>query len=292
MQEHSARPTAAAKTVAAIVNVGKSAALYAVLLTVAASMLLPFVWMVSTSLKRRDEVFRFPPEFIPSQPQWGNYPHVLTMPAAPFFLFFGNTLFVTLAVVAGQVFFCSLAAYAFARLRFVGRHALFLAFLATMMIPGQVTMIPTFSLVAKLGWINTYWALIVPGLSSAFGIFLLRQFFMTLPKDLEDAARVDGAGEWQVYRRIILPLSKPALMTLAVFTFMGTWTDFLWPLLMTNSLAMRTLEVGLAVFKTSFETDYPKQMTASVLVMLPVLLVYIFTQRYFTRGIALTGIKE
>lgn len=272
--------------------VAQTAARYLALGAVAVSMLLPFVWMVSTSLKREDEVFQFPPTFVPAEPQWSNYPHVLTMPGAPFFLFFGNTLLVTVCVVAGQVFVCSLAAYAFARLRFVGRHVLFVAFLATMMIPGQVTMIPTFTLVARLGWINTYWALIVPGLSSAFGIFLLRQFFLTLPRELEDAARVDGANEWQVYRRVILPLSKPALTTLAVFTFMGTWTDFLWPLLMTNSLAMRTLEVGLSVFKTSYTTDWPKQMTASVLVMLPVLLVYIFTQRFFTRGIALTGLKE
>jgi multiple sugar transport system permease protein len=159
------------------------------------------------------------------------------------------------------------------------------------MIPGQVTMIPVFVLMSRLGWVDTYYGLTVPGLVGAYGIFLTRQYFLNLPADLENAARLEGASEWQVFRHIALPLAKPVLMVLGVFTFMGAWTDFLWPLLMTNSMELRTLEVGLSVFKTQYTVNWPLQMAASLLIQLPIIGLFIATQGYFTRGIVLSGMK-
>jgi multiple sugar transport system permease protein len=259
------------------------------LVLLALTMLAPFLWMVSTSLMGENEVFRFPPAFIPSAPRWANYPEAMTM--QPFARFFLNSLIVAAAAVAGQLLFCSLAAYAFARLRFPGRDRLFGAYLATMMIPAIVTIIPSFLLIARLGWMNSYWALCTPALSSVWGIFLLRQFFMTIPRDLEDAARVDGASDLTIFWRIIIPLSKPALATLAIFAFMGSWKDFLWPLLVTNRTEMRTVEVGIASFNNLYSTDWPHQMAAAVLVLLPVIVVFFLAQKYFVRGITLSGLK-
>ena len=214
------------------------------------------------------------------------------MDATPFARFLWNTILVATCVVLGQLAFCSLAGYGFARLQFRGREALFFLFLATMMIPGQVTMIPAFLIVRSFGWLNTYLALIVPGLSSAFGIFLMRQFFLSLPSELDDAARLDGCSEFGLYWRIALPLSAPALATLAAFAFIATWTEFFWPLLVTSSTEMRTLEVGLSLFKDSFgTTNWPLQMAAAVLTLIPVLVVFLLTQRFFVRGIAMTGLK-
>lgn len=252
----------------------------------------PFLWMVVVSLHPSKGALPDPAHIIPQRWHFENYRAVLEMPATPVLRFFTNTLVVSASVVVGQLLFCSLAAYGFARMRFKGCDALFALFLATMMIPGQVTMIPAFLIVRYFGWLNTYWALIVPGVSSAFGVFLLRQFFMALPKELDEAACLDGCSEFGIYARIALPLSAPALATLATFTFIGTWTDFFWPLLVTSSTEMRTLEVGLSVFKDSFgTTNWPLQMTAAILVLIPVLSVFLLTQRFFVRGIALTGLK-
>jgi multiple sugar transport system permease protein len=212
----------------------------------------------------------------------------------PFGRYFLNTMIVAAVSVGGQLLFCSMAAYAFARLRFVGRDRLFGLYLATMMIPAIVTLIPAFLLINRLGLMNTYWALFGPSLSSVWGIFLLRQFFQTIPRDLEDAARVDGASEFTIFRRIIHPLSRPALATLAIFAFMASWKDFLWPLVVTNRADrrdMRTVEVGIAGFSTLYATDWPHQMAAAVIVMLPVVVVFFIAQRYFVRGITLTGMK-
>ena len=184
-----------------------------------------------------------------------------------------------------------MAAYAFARLRFKGRDRLFAVYLGTMMIPAIVTIIPAFLLINAFGWMNTYWALFTPTVSSVWGIFLLRQFFQTIPRDLEDAARIDGASDWTIYWRIILPLSKPALATLAIFAFMGSWKDFLWPLIVTNRSDMRTVEVGIANFSSMYQIDWPHQMAAAVIVMLPIVVVFVLAQKYFVRGITMTGIK-
>jgi multiple sugar transport system permease protein len=194
---------------------------YGILIAPAVFMLLPFLWMISTALMDDLEVYQYPPTFVPSEPQWSNFGEALGM--QPFGRFFLNTLIVAACSVAGQLLFCSMAAYAFARLRFAWRDRLFALYLATMMIPAIVTIIPAFLLINMFGWMNTYWALFTPTVSSVWGIFLLRQFFMTIPRDLEDAARIDGASEFTIFWKVVLPLSKPALATLAIFAFMGVW---------------------------------------------------------------------
>lgn len=266
---------------------------YAVLILVTATMIVPFIWMVTTSLKPPHAAFTYPPELLPRELNFENYTMLFTL--VPFGQYFVNTLFVTALTVIGQIVITSLAAYGFARLRFMGRDFLFVVCLATMMVPYQVTLIPLFLLVFGLGWVNTYQGLIIPGVSSVFAIFLLRQAFLGVPKDYQEAARIDGASEFRIYWRIFLPLNGPALATLAVFAFMGTWTDLLWPLLIARTPEMRTLELGLAYFNASTsafrQTNWPLMMAASVVVMLPVLIVYIFAQRYFIQGISLSGVK-
>jgi multiple sugar transport system permease protein len=262
---------------------------YLLLMLLAVSMLIPFIWMVSTSLMGEMEVYQFPPKLLPSEFLWSNFAEAMTL--QPFWRFFLNTAIVAAASVIGQLVFCSMAAYAFARMQFRWREKIFAVYLGTMMIPAIVTLIPTFLIINIFGWMNTYWALFTPTVSSVWGIFLLRQFFQTIPKDLEDAARVDGASEFTIFRKIILPLSKPALATLAVFAFMGSWKDFLWPLIVTNRTDMRTVEVGIAGFNTMYTTDWPHQMAAAVVVMFPVVLVFFLAQKFFVRGITLTGMK-
>jgi multiple sugar transport system permease protein len=253
------------------------------------SMLLPFLWMLATALMTEQEVYSVPPRMLPAEWRWENFREAMTL--QPFGRFFLNTALVAACSVAGQLLFCSMAAYALARLRFAGRDRLFALYLGTMMVPGIITVIPAFLLITSFGWMNTYQALITPALSSAWGIFLLRQFFLQIPRDLEDAARVDGASEWTIYWRIVLPLSRPALATLALFAFMGSWKDFLWPLLVTNRVDMRTVEVGIAGFSSLYATDWPHQMAAAVIVLLPIVLVFLLAQRYVVRGITFTGLK-
>ncbi len=266
---------------------------YAILILVTLSMVIPFIWMVSTSLKPRGSEFSYPPQLFPTSLDFSNYQDLFTL--VPFGQYFFNTALVTAFTVAGQLLVCSMAAYGFSRLKFVGRDVIFILYLATMMIPFQITLIPLFLIVFGLGWINTYQGLIIPGISSVFGIFLLRQAFMGVPQDYHDAARIDGASEWTIFTRVFLPLNGPALTTLAVFAFMGTWTDLLWPLLIARNQEMRTLELGLAYFNANTtayrQTNWPMVMAAAVVVMLPVLIVYIFAQRYFVEGISLSGVK-
>jgi len=262
---------------------------YTLLIILTLSMLIPFLWMLSTSLMSELEVYQFPPKFIPSTLKWSNFIEAMSM--QPFGRYFLNTFIVSSASVIGQLIFCSMAAYAFARIRFLGRDKIFGLYLSTMMIPAIVTIIPAFLIINIFGWMNTYWALFTPTISSVWGIFLLRQFFQTIPKDLEDAARVDGASEFTIFWKIILPLSKPALATLAIFAFMGSWKDFLWPLIVTNRMDMRTVEVGIANFSSLYSTDWPHQMAAAVVVMLPIIIVFFIAQKYFVRGITLTGMK-
>ena len=258
------------------------------LIPAAIFMLAPFVWMLSTSLKGVGQVFEFPPRWIPETLHWENYTRVFKV--LPFGRFFLNSAIVATTVTALQIVTCSLAAYAFARLRFPGRDPLFLAYLGTLMIPGQVILIPNFILLRYLGWIDTYWALIVPGIFSAFGTFLLRQYFLTIPGELEDAAVVDGATRFQIYTRVILPLAGPALSALAIFTFLGQWNSFLFPLVVTKSTHMSTLTVGLRTLQGQYNTDWTLLMAGAVIALAPVLLVFIFAQRYIIRGIALTGL--
>jgi multiple sugar transport system permease protein len=250
----------------------------------------PFLWMVATSFKELPDILIYPPVWWPKRFILDNYVNAFS--AAPFGRFYFNSVLVAVAVTIGQIITCSMAAFAFARLRFWGRDVLFYIFLATMMIPGQVTMIPSFMMLYWLGWIDSYAALIVPGLASAFGTFLLRQFFLTIPRDLEDAASIDGCGRFGLLWKIILPLSRPALATLAVFTFMGVFNDFLWALVVVNSEEMRTVQLGLAIFRDRYQTDWGQLMAASVTATLPILLVFFFAQRYFIKGITLSGLKD
>jgi multiple sugar transport system permease protein len=260
-----------------------------VLLPIAIVMLIPLAWMLVTSVETLNETRHFPPILVPSGIQGHNYTDVLQQ--APFARWFMNTVVVTTASVLGNLLFCSLAGYAFARIRFFGREIVFLLILATLMIPFQVVMIPTFLIVRKLGLIDTLGALILPNLSGAFGIFMLRQFFRTLPIELEEAARIDGASRLGILFKIVLPLSGPALATLAVITFLWTWNDFLWPLITLYSPAHYTLQVGLTTFQGAHQTNTNLLMAANVMSMVPVLVLFFAAQRYFVRGIATSGLK-
>jgi multiple sugar transport system permease protein len=260
-----------------------------VLLPVAFLMLVPLLWMAVTSVQTLNETRHFPPIIVPHGIHAGNYTEVLR--DAPFARWFLNTLLVTVAVVVGNLLLCSLAGYAFARLRFFGRDVLFILVLATLMIPFQVIMIPTFLIVRKLGLIDTLGALIVPNLANAFGIFLLRQFFRTLPIELEEAARIDGASRLGILFKIVLPLSGPALATLAVIMFLWTWNDFLWPLVTIYNPHNMTLQLGLTTFQGAHQSNTNLLMAANVMSMVPVLVLFLVAQRYFIRGIATTGLK-
>ncbi len=266
---------------------------YLLLVVGAVTMVGPFLWMVATSLKQPGAVFSFQKdwwqEWIPTSFVWQNYTKAWRV--VPFARFYLNSIFVTLCVTFGQVATSAMAAYAFARLHFPGRDKIFFGYLATMMVPGAVTMIPVFILLRQLGWVDTYKALIVPAIFTAYGTFMLRQFFLTLPKDLEDAAKIDGCSYVGIFWRIILPLSQPALATLTTFTFMGTWMNFMWPLIVINTEDKFTLPVGLAYFQSLHHTDWTLLMAASVMMILPILVVFMFNQRFFVEGIKLTGIK-
>ena len=260
-----------------------------VLFPLAFLMLIPMIWMIITSFQTLNETRHFPPILVPSSIQWQNYTEVLQR--APFARWFLNTLVVTVVVVAGNLLFCSLAGYAFARIKFFGREVVFILVLATLMIPFQVIMIPTFIIVRKLGLIDTLGALIVPNLAGAFGIFLLRQFFRSLPIELEEAARIDGASRLGVLFKIVLPLSGPVLATVAVITFLWTWNDFLWPLVTIYNPDNMTLQLGLTTFQGAHSTNTHLLMAANVMSVIPVLLLFFVAQRFFIRGIATSGLK-
>lgn len=256
---------------------------------VGVTMLVPFLWMLSTSFKDPGEVFTFPPKWVPHPITWQNYADAWTV--VPFGRFYLNSIVVGALTTAGQVFTSALAAYAFARLRFPGRDRIFLAYLATMMIPGSVTMIPVFILIKQMRLIDTYTALILPGIFTAYGTFMLRQFFMTLPRDLEDAAKIDGCSLFGIFCRITLPLSKPALATLTVFTFMGSWNNFMWPLIVVNSTSKMTLPIGLQSFQNLYSTEWTLLMAGSLIALIPVVVVFLINQRFFVEGIQMGAIK-
>lgn len=259
----------------------------------ALAMIGPFLWMVTASLKEPGSIFSYQrpwwQDWVPTQFVWQNY--VQAWNAVPFARFYLNSIFVSVSITAGQVVTSAFSAYAFARLEFPGRDKIFFAYLATIMVPGAVTMIPVFILLRYLGWIDSYKSVILPGIFTAYGTFLLRQFFLTLPKDLEDAAKIDGCSYFGIFWRIILPLSKPALATLTTFTFMGSWLNFMWPLIVLNTHELFTLPVGLSYFQSLHHTDWSLLMAGSLMMILPILIVFIVNQRYFVEGIKLTGIK-
>ncbi len=275
----------------------ENSSIHLLLIAGAVVMVMPFLWMISTSLKSQGEVFGYPPQWIPSTLIWDNY--VRAWQAAPFARYFVNSILVALAVTLGTLATSSLAAFAFARIRFPGRDALFAVYLSSMMIPHQMTIIPSFLVLRNLGdlspalGLDSYFALIAPFVASAFGIFLLRQSFLTLPNELEDAAILDGCGKLGFLWRIVIPLSRPALATLALFTFMANWNSYLWPLIVTNSDDMRTVQIGLKYFVgQEGGSQWSLLMAAAVFVTLPVIVVYLFVQKQFVQGIAGTGIKQ
>lgn len=262
--------------------------LHLVLIAGSVFMLLPFLWMLSTSLKEQREVFTYPPTWIPEVLAWSNYEDALT--SMPFDRFYFNSFVVAISVTILQLLTSSLAAFAFARLRFKGRDTLFVVYLATLMIPFPVLLVPNFILVRELGWYDTYQALILPPAFSAFSTFLLRQHYKGLPMELDDAARIDGASSLRIWWQIILPMSSTTLAALSIFIFLNSWNDFLWPLVITNSQEMRTVPVGLNAFQGQFGVRWQLLMAAAVVAMMPVLIVYILAQKWFIKGISITGL--
>lgn len=252
-------------------------------------MIMPFLWMISTSFKSFADSMSVPPKWLPVEWHPDNYLRVIQ--TIDFGTYYLNTVIVTVGRTAGQLILCSLAAYAFASLRFPFKNAIFLALLAVLMVPSQVVMIPSFVIMREFNWLDTFYVLIIPGIFSAFGTFLLRQFFMTLPKDLEEAAKIDGCSYFRIYWNIYLPLSKAALVSLAIFTILASWNDLLWPLIMTSSEEMRVLSIGISSFQGQHSTDYPLLMAGALMATLPIIILFIFLQRYFIEGIAMNGIK-
>jgi multiple sugar transport system permease protein len=270
-------------------RLGPRALLYAALLVGAAVMLFPFAWMVSTSLTSDAQLFVTPPQIIPSPAQPENYSRVVDL--YPILTFLRNSLIVAVVSTSFQVLSSAMAAYAFARLQFRGSNVLFLVYLATMMVPLPVIIAPLFIEMRYLGLVNSYPGLILPGTASAFGTFLLRQAFLTLPRELEEAAFVEGASHWTVFLRIVLPLSKASLATFGIFAFMASWNAFLWPLVVTNSLDLMTLPVGLSNLQGQYTTAWNLVMAGSTISVIPILIVYIAAQRYVIQGFAMSGIK-
>lgn len=261
------------------------------ILLIAGALLMvgPFLWMILTSLKTLGDSTQVPPVIFPDHAQWKNYSEVVA--TLPFLKFYWNTIITTILKVVGQVFLCSLAAYAFARIQFPGRNALFVLFLGVLMVPGQVFLLPQFLIMKDLGWLNTLTALVVPGLFSAFGTFLLRQFFLSLPKELEEAAMLDGCNHFQIYWRIMLPLARPGLIALAIFVTLWSWNDLMWPLIVNSSPDKMPLSAGLASLQGQHLTNYPLLMAGSLLAIWPMIIAFIFLQKHFVEGITLSGSK-
>jgi multiple sugar transport system permease protein len=253
---------------------------------------LPFIWMVSTALKEPKAVYAWPIQWIPRPVLWRNFIDGWT--AAPFGMYFRNSCIIAFSTTLGTLLSASLAAYGFARHEFIGRDILFAAMLATMMVPHQVTAIPMYVIFRKLGWLDTFKPLIVPSFlgGGAFYIFLLRQFFMTIPKELEDAATIDGCNPLRIYWTIFMPLSKPALATAAIFSFMSHWNEFFAPLIYINSQKNYTLQMGLRYFQGEFSADYNMLMAVSLVSLLPCLILYFSAQKYFVQGVVMSGLKN
>jgi multiple sugar transport system permease protein len=262
---------------------------YLVLIGCGLLMVIPFVWMLSTSLKAPGTALSVPPELLPRQPTLASYQQVLA--TVPLLRMFGNSLIVTVVSVLGQLTTSALAAYAFARMRWRGRETIFLIYLATLMVPSQVTITPLFVLMQRLGWVDTYQGLIAPGVVSAFGTFLLRQAMLGVPREYEEAALIDGANHLTIFRQVVLPMIGPGLATLTVFAVMGSWNSFLWPLFITRDERLMTLPVGLAQLHGRYTTDWSLVMAGAVITVLPIILVYLAAQRSFVRGVALSGLK-
>ncbi|WBQ08184.1 carbohydrate ABC transporter permease [Kribbella sp. CA-293567] len=261
---------------------------HTILIASALAMVAPFVWQVITSLKTLSSATSVPPSLLP-EGRWDNYSRVFDV--IPFGHQFLNTVLMAGLRTIGQVLFCSMAAYAFARLRFPGRNVLFGVLLSVLMVPPQLFIIPQYQIMSSLGWLNSLQALVVPGLFSAFGVFLLRQFFLGLPRELEEAAAIDGAGPVRIYWSIVLPLARPGLIALSLLVLLWSWNDLFWPLVVNTDPDKMTLSAGLASLQGQFQTDYPVLMAGSLLASLPIIAIFTVLQRQFIQGIATTGTK-
>jgi multiple sugar transport system permease protein len=262
---------------------------YTLLTLAAIGALLPLYWMFTTSLKEQASYMRQPPEFIPVNPTLANFERMFANPNM--FRWILNSFLVSLSVTGLNIFFASLAGYAFAKLDFPGRRWIFWAYMATMMVPFQVTMFPLFKLMADIGWVNTYFALIVPAMALPYNVFLMRQVIRSLPYEILDAGRIDGCNEFSLFWRVVLPMSTNGVAVMCIFTFVLTWNDFLWPLIILNSEQMRTLPIALATFQSTFETDYGLLMAGGVIMAVPMFVMFFFFQRYFLQGVTVGGVK-
>ncbi|MET8869345.1 carbohydrate ABC transporter permease [Nonomuraea sp. NPDC004580] len=262
---------------------------YAGLIVIAALVLVPFAWMVSSSLKRDNQVFTVPVQWIPEELRWSNFVEIWDR--IPLLTYLGNSAFLSVTITALQVLTGSFAAYGFSKVRFPGRDGLFLAYIATIAVPWQAYMVPQYIMMQRAELTDTYWSIILLQAFGAFGVFLMRQYYMSIPDDLCEAARIDGLSEYGIYRRIMLPLSKPALASLALLTFVNTWNDYMGPFIYLTSNELWTVQLGLRSFVGQYEAEYAMIMTGSVLSVLPVLVIFLFGQRYFIRGIATSGLK-
>jgi len=267
----------------------KTVILYAVLCVLTLTMLLPFLWMVSASLQMDKDVFRFPFRWIPKEPRWKNYR--LIWERVPFLTFILNTAKLTVIITALQIVTSSLAAYAFARLRFKGRDVIFLGYVATIAIPWQVYMVPQFIMMRRLGLNDSHAALVLLQAFTAFGVFLMRQFFISIPKELSEAARIDGLNDLGIYARIMMPLAKPALATLTIFSFVTVWNDCMGPLIYLSSEKLKTIQLGLRMFIAQYSAEYALIMAASLVSLMPVILLFVSLQRFFVQGVASSGVK-
>jgi multiple sugar transport system permease protein len=270
------------------VGLGKTIT-YVLLTALAVTMVLPFLWMFSASLKLDKDVFRFPIQWIPTDPQWSNYVRIWTQ--IPFLTFFTNTAKLTSIITLLQLFTSSFAGYAFAKLQFKGRDIIFLAYIASIAIPWQSYMVPQFIMMRRLDLVDTHMSLILLQAFSAFGVFLMRQFFISIPNDIIDAARIDGLSEYKIYFQIMLPLSQPALATLTIFTAVFVWNDFMGPLIYLNSQSLKTIQLGLRLFIMQYSANYALIMAASLVSLIPVTILFLTFQRFFVEGVASTGIK-
>jgi ABC-type sugar transport system, permease component len=259
------------------------------LTVLAALMIMPFVWMLSASFKFEKEIFEFPIRWIPRPFRVSNYVDVWTK--IDFLRYYGNTVKLAVIITAGQIVTCSLAAYSFSRLSYRGRDKIFFAYIATLMIPWQAIMIPQFMIIKGLGLYQTHWSIILLQVFSPFGVFLLRQFMLGIPMELSQAAKIDGCSEFQIYGRIIMPLAKPALATLVIFTFNFVWNDYLGPLIYLDDDKLRTIQVGLTAFRTTYGASYGPILAGTVCALLPVVIIYIAAQKYVIEGIAFSGLK-
>ncbi|MEQ4720649.1 carbohydrate ABC transporter permease [Nonomuraea sp. B19D2] len=267
----------------------RKALAYALLVVVAALVLVPFAWMLSSSLKRDNEVFTIPIEWIPREFHWSNFVEIWDR--IPLLTYLGNSAFLSVTITLLQLLTGSFAAYGFSKVRFPGRDALFLAYIGTIAVPWQAYMVPQYIMMQRAELTNTYWSIILLQAFGAFGVFLMRQYYMSIPDELCEAARIDGLSEYGIYRRIMLPLSKPALASLALLTFVNTWNDYMGPFIYLTSNELWTVQLGLRSFIGQYDAEYAMMMTGAALSILPILVVFLFGQRYFIRGIATSGLK-